>query len=114
MERKTGEVPGFVPFTANANLNWRHRGFSARVIWNRTGEFINGFTAAGSGRNQYTRRRTITNCGIAYQIRPALSVSLDVGNLFNVPQIFYRGIADQISEYRIPGTTVSLGVSGRF
>jgi iron complex outermembrane receptor protein len=113
-ERKTGEVPGFIPFTANANLNWRHRGFSARVIWNRTGEFINAFTAAGSGRNQYTRRRTIMNCGIAYQIRPALSVSLDVGNLFNTPQIFYRGIADQISEYRIPGTTVTFGVSGRF
>ncbi len=114
VERKKGEVPGFIPFTANANLNWRHRGFSARLIWSRTGEFINAFTAAGSGRNQYTRRRTITNCGVAYQIRPALSLTLDVGNVFNTPQVFYRGIADQISEYRIPGTTVTFGVSGRF
>ena len=114
VERKKGEVPGFIPFTANANLSWRHRGFSARAIWNRTGEYINAFTAAGSGRNQYTRRRTIVNAGVAYQFKPTVSVSVDVGNIFNASQVFYRGIADQVSEYRIPGTTVTFGVSGRF
>ncbi len=114
VERKKGEVPGFIPFTANANLSWRHRGFSARVIWNRTGEYINAFTASGSGRNQYTKRRTITNVGLAYQVRPAVTLSVDVSNVFNAPQAFYRGIADQVSEVRIPGTTVTFGVSGRF
>ena len=113
-ERKSGEVPGFVPFTGNANLHWRHGGFSARVVWNRTGEYLNAFTAAGSGRNQYTNRRTIVNAGVAYQLRPAVTLSLDVGNIFNAPQSFYRGIADQISEVRIPGVTVTAGVSGRF
>jgi iron complex outermembrane receptor protein len=113
-DRKTGEVPGFIPFTANANLHWRHRGFSARVLWNRTGEYINAFTDTGSGRNQYTRSRAVVNAGVAYQYKPWLSFSIDVGNLFNEPQVFYRGIADQISEYRIPGTTVTFGVSGRF
>ena len=113
-ERKSGEVPGFVPFTGNANLHWRHGGFSARVVWNRTGEYLNAFTAAGSGRNQYTNRRTIVNAGAAYQLRPAVTLSLDVGNIFNAPQSFYRGIADQISEVRIPGVTVTAGVSGRF
>ncbi|MEO6246639.1 MAG: TonB-dependent receptor, partial [Opitutaceae bacterium] len=112
--RAKGEVPGFIPFTGNANLSWRHRGLSARVIWNRTGEYINAFTASGSGRNQYTRRRTIVNASVAYQVRPTLTFSVDVGNVFNTPQIFYRGIADQISEYRIPGITVTFGVSGRF
>jgi outer membrane receptor protein involved in Fe transport len=114
VERKKGEIPGFIPFTANANLSWRHRGFSTRVIWNRTGEYINAFSNPGSGRNQYTRRRTVVNCGVAYQVRPAVTLSLDVGNLFNESQVFYRGIADQISTYRIPGTTVTFGVSGRF
>jgi TonB-dependent receptor len=114
VERKTGEVPGFVPFTANANLHWRHRSWSARVVWSRTGEYINGFTATGSGRNLYTRRRTIVNAGLAYQYRPALTFSLDVGNVFNAAQVTYRGISDQMAETIIPGTTVTLGVSGRF
>jgi TonB-dependent receptor len=114
VERKKGEIPGFIPFTANANLSWRHRGFSTRLIWNRTGEYINAFTNSGSGRNQYTRRRTVVNGGVAYQLRPAVTLSLDVGNLFNESQVFYRGVADQISTYRIPGTTVTFGMSGRF
>ncbi len=114
VERKKGEVPGFIPFTANANLSWRHRNFSARAVWNRTGEYINAFTAAGSGRNQYTRRRSIVNAGVAYQFKPTVTFSIDVGNIFNASQVFYRGVADQVSEYRIPGTTVTFGVSGRF
>ncbi|WP_414661749.1 TonB-dependent receptor [Horticoccus sp. 23ND18S-11] len=112
--RRTGEVPGFVPRTANVSLSWRHGGFGTRIVANRTGEYINAFTATGSGRNQYTVARTIVNVGVAYQYRPWLSFSMDVGNIFNEPQVFYRGIADQISEVRIPGTSVTFGVSGRF
>jgi len=112
--RRTGEVPGFVPRAGNVILSWRHRGFGARLVGNRTGEFINAFTQGSPARNQYTRARTTVNAGIAYQWRPAVSFSLDVQNVFNAPQQFYRGNADQMSEYRIPGTTITFGVSGRF
>ncbi len=112
--RRTGEVPGFVPRTGNVVLSWRHQGIGVRVVANRTGEFINAFTEGSPGRNQYTRARTTVNAGIAYQWRPALSFSMDVQNVFNAPQQFYRGNPDQMSEYRIPGTTITFGVSGRF
>jgi TonB-dependent receptor len=112
--RKTGEVPGFVPRTANLSLSWRYRKFGTRLNVNRTGEYINAFTAGGSGRNQYTRERTVVNVGAAYQFRPSMSFSVDVGNIFNEAQVFYRGISDNISEYRIPGVSVTIGVSGRF
>ena len=112
--RKTGEVPGFVPRTANLSLSWRYRKFGTRLNVNRTGGYINAFTAGGSGRNQYTLQRTVVNIGAAYQFRPALSFSVDVGNIFNEAQVFYRGVSDNISEYRIPGVTVTAGVSGRF
>jgi len=112
--RRTGEVPGFIPRTGNVILSWRHRGFGARLVANRTGQYINAFTANATGRNQYIRARTIVNAGIAYQWRPDVSFSIDVANVFNEAQIFYRGIPDQMSEYRIPGTTITFGVSGRF
>lgn len=112
--RRSGEVPGFVPRTSNLSVSWRYRKLGTRLNLNRTGESLNAFTAAGSGRNQYTRERTIVNLGAAYQFRPALSFSVDVGNLFNQPQVFYRGVADNVSEVRIPGVTVTFGVSGRF
>ena len=112
--RKTGEVPGFVPRTSNLSLSWRYRKLGTRININRTGEFINAFTTTGSGRNQYTLQRTVVNVGAAYQFRPAVSLSVDIGNIFNEAQVFYRGISDNISEYRIPGVTVTVGVSGRF
>jgi outer membrane receptor protein involved in Fe transport len=84
------------------------------MVWSRTGEYINGFTATGSGRNLYTRRRTIVNAGLAYQYKPSLTLSLDVGNVFNAAQATYRGISDQMAETILPGTSVTLGVSGRF
>ena len=112
--RRTGEVPGFVPRTANLSLSWRHRNLGTRININRTGEFINAFTAPGSGRNQYTLERTVVNVGAAYRLRPTVSLTADVGNIFNEAQVFYRGIADNISEYRIPGVTLTVGVSGQF
>ena len=112
--RRTGEVPGFVPRTGNIVLSWRHRGIGARIVANRTGEYINAFTAETPARNLYIRARTVVNAGIAYQWRPDVSFSIDVANIFNEAQEFYRSIPDQMSEYRIPGTTITFGVSGRF
>jgi iron complex outermembrane recepter protein len=112
--RRDGEVPGFIPRAANVILSWRYRGLGVRLVANRTGEYINAFTAGSPGRNQYTRARTVVNAGIAYQWRPSVAFVVDVQNLFNEPQQFFRGVPDQMSEYRIPGTTITFGVSGRF
>lgn len=114
IERGTDEVPGFVPETANLSLSWRYRGFGTRVNVNYTGEYLNAFTSAGSGRNQYITERMVVNLGLSYQVRPQLNFSVDVGNVFNEPQQFYRGVPANMSEYRLPGVTVTVGVSGRF
>jgi len=114
VNRTTGQVPGFIPHSGNVSLSWRHRRFSSRVVVNRVGEYIRSFTAVGSGANEYTRARKITNVGVAYQVRPAVSVTLDVQNLFNEPQSWYRGVPDNLSRIFINGTTVTVGLSGRF
>ena len=75
---------------------------------------IVSFSAPGSGANLYTRSRTIVSAGLGYQVRPAVSLSLDVQNIFNTPQSWYRGVPDQLAQIYIPGITVTAGVSGRF
>jgi outer membrane receptor protein involved in Fe transport len=85
-----------------------------RIVANRTGSYISAFTASSFGRNLHVLERTIVNAGIAYQYRPWLNFSIDVGNLFNEPQAFYRGIPDQMQSTIVPGTTITFGVSGRF
>ncbi|MES2692228.1 MAG: TonB-dependent receptor [Verrucomicrobiota bacterium] len=110
----TGQVAGFIPRTANVILSWRHRGFGARLTANYTSDYIDAYTAATVGRNLYVDKRRIINAGVSYQYSPLLGFSVDVLNITNEPQKWYRGIPDQIAEYRIPGITVTFGVSGRF
>ncbi len=112
--RSTGAVAGFIPRTTNASLSWRYQRFGTRVNLNRTGTYLRNFTAAGSGANQYTRERTIVNIGAAYQLRPALSLTIDVQNVFNEPQSWYRGVPDNLSQFYMGGTTITAGISGRF
>ena len=112
--RRTDEVPGFIPRVGNLGLTWRHRAVSARLAVNYVGRHITNFTATGSGRNLYRFSRTITNVGVGYHFRPWLNLTLDVGNVFNEPEAFYRGIPDQMQATNIPGTTITMGVNGRF
>ena len=110
----TGQIAGFVPRTGNAGLSWRYRAFSSRVLVNYTGNYITSFSATSAGRNLYRYERTVVNVGLAYQLRPSLLVTCDISNLFNEPQALYRGIPDQMQSTIILGTTINVGLSGRF
>ncbi|MSU50719.1 MAG: TonB-dependent receptor [Opitutus sp.] len=110
----TNQVAGFIPRTGNVSVSWRHRSFSTRVLVNYTGDYISAYTAASIGRNAYRFKRTILNLGFAYQFTPKLSVNFDVSNALNEPVSFYRGVPDQVERWIYTGTTLTLGVSGRF
>ncbi len=114
VQRSTNEVPGFIPRTGNASLSWRYRKFSTRVLYNFTGDYITAYTAASLGRNLYRFKNSTVNAGISYQVRPSFQLTLDVANLFNEPQAFYRGVRDQLQSVIINGTTITAGVNGRF
>ncbi len=107
-------VPGFIPRTGNVGLNWRHRGISARVNVNFTGDHLEAANVANPALNLYRTERTIVNAGIAYQVRPSVSLSLDIGNVFNARQEFYRGFSNRLQSSIVPGTSLTFGLSGRF
>jgi iron complex outermembrane recepter protein len=113
-KRSTNEVPGFIPRTANFGLAWRYGRISTRVAVNYVGEHIRNFTAANSPRNLFRMKRTIVNAGVAYHFSPWLNLTADVSNLFNEPEAFYRGYPHRMQATNIPGTTITMGVNGRF
>jgi iron complex outermembrane recepter protein len=112
--RKTGQVPGFIPRTGNVILQWRYRKFSARVLYNYVGEYITTYSATSAARNIYRYSLQTTNAGISYQVRPSLTFTLDVGNVFNDAQRWYIGTPDRLQQTIINGTTITAGVNGRF
>ena len=112
--RKTGEVAGFIPKAANASLSWRHRGFSTRVLYNFTGGHIASYSATSPALNLYREDRNTVNWGVAYQVRPSLTLTCDVANVFNEPQRLYQGVPGRTQDIIINFVTVTVGVSGRF
>ncbi|MBM3864631.1 MAG: hypothetical protein FJ381_01875 [Verrucomicrobia bacterium] len=80
----------------NASFSWRRGGFSTRVLFTYTGDYISSYSSGAAGRNLYRRERRLWNWSCAYQFRSAFGVTLDVDNLTNAPQLLYRGIPDQI------------------
>jgi iron complex outermembrane recepter protein len=108
------DVQGFIPHAANASLSWRHRNFSARILYNFTGEYITSFNAASPALRLYRLSMKTVNVGIGYQLRPTVSLSFDVANIFNEPQVFYRGFKDRTQRTLMNFVTVTAGVNGRF
>jgi hypothetical protein len=47
-------------------------------------------------------------------VRPTVSLNVDVSNLFNAPQVLYRGFPSQMQTTIINGVAINVGVSGRF
>lgn len=59
-------------------------------------------------------RRALTNTNCACRLRPAVSLTLDIDNITNEPQVFYRGFRHRIQSHVVNGVTMNFGVSGRF
>ncbi len=108
------EVQGFIPHAANATLSWRHRNFSTRVIYNFTGEYLNTSNQANPALRLYRLSMKTVNAGVSYQLRPSVNLSLDVANLFNEPQVFYRGYKDRTQRILYNFVTITAGINGRF
>jgi iron complex outermembrane receptor protein len=107
------ELAGFIPYVANASLSWRHRNFSARILYNFTGEYLTSFNVNPAVR-QYRESFKTVNVGVAYQLRPSLGFTIDVANIFNEPQVLYRGFKGRTSQTTYNFVTISAGVNGRF
>jgi iron complex outermembrane recepter protein len=114
---KGKEVNGFIPRTVNATLSWDYRKFSTSWSWNYNSESIrdNFYNFAQPSRNRYMFSREIVNAHVRYQL-PWRNTTLSLGifNLFNAPQIYYRGIPDQMERFLMQGTTMTVGIEGRF
>ena len=112
---KQDEVQNFIPRTGNLALSWDYRKFGASISYNYTSQSIRtAYSTTAPSRNQYLAPRELVNLNLRYQLPRSLTLTLGVANLFNSPQIYYRGNSDQVERWLIGGTTMTAGVEGRF
>ena len=108
------EVVGFIPKAANAMLSWRYGKFSTRLLYNWTSDYIVEYSPATIGRNRWRAAFDTLNVGLAYQVRPSASLTLDISNVLNAYQEIYRGFRNQPATINYNFVTINIGVNGRF
>lgn len=111
--RSTSDVARFTPESANAGLTYSYKRFGARVMYNYVSATLWDYSADAS-RLRYRDERELVNLSTTYQLRRGLTLSLDLANVFNAPQDFYRYAANRLERSTFNGTSVTVGVSGRF
>ena len=108
------DIANFIPHAANASLNWRYHKFSARALYNFTGENCTSFNANNPALSQFRYSMKTLNLGFGYQQRGNLGFTLDASNVLNEPQRWYVGYKDRMRRTTINFVTVTAGVNGRF
>jgi TonB-dependent receptor len=109
----TNQLAGFIPETANGGLTFKYRRFGSRAMLNYTGDYLNNYSSSDY-RLQYRAARTTVNLGFSYELSRYCTLSCDIANLFNEPQILYRYSKDRTSAATWNFTSITFGVSGRF
>ncbi|MEY2878318.1 MAG: hypothetical protein RLZZ15_698, partial [Verrucomicrobiota bacterium] len=92
--------------------------FGASITYNYTAENIRNAPNIAlintPSRSQFLMPRELYNATMRYTLRPNLTLSFGVQNLFNAPQKYYRGVSDQLQTFLMQGTTITGGIEGRF
>lgn len=107
----TTDVVDFIPEAINAGLSYTYRRVSARVMWNRTGRYLNSYNATAA-LLRYTTERDMWDSSVSYRLKQGLTVFADVRNLTNSPRAWER--AAGITNSYIFFTAVNFGIKGEF
>jgi hypothetical protein len=108
------DIAGFIPMAANAGLNWNYRQYSARALYNFTGENITSFNGTNPALSQFRYAMKTLNLGVGYKHRQNLGFTLDASNVLNEPQRWYVGYKDRMRRTTINFVTITAGVNGQF
>lgn len=112
---KRDDVNQVIPRSINVRLSWNYKRYGASVLYRYNSQSIrNTYNFGAPPRNNYMLAQDVVNVGATYQLRPNMKLSVDVANIFNEPQKYFRSVPDQISQIRIQPPKITMGVIGQF
>ena len=114
-----GQVVGsagqwYVPRTYNVGLQYFYGKFGASYDVNYTAQFPIVYGLTTPGTNAFRESRILQNTGISYQIRPEITLFLNVNNLTEANLVNYTSLESRHRLFYVMPRTLKLGMSGRF
>jgi outer membrane receptor protein involved in Fe transport len=114
-----GQVVGsagqwYVPRTYNVGLQYFYGKFGASYDVNYTAQFPIVYGLTTPGTNAFRESRILQNTGVSYQIRPEITLFLNVNNLTEANLVNYTSLESRHRLFYVMPRTLKLGMSGRF
>jgi iron complex outermembrane recepter protein len=107
----TRQLAHLVPRSGNAGINYRFRGFDARVLFNWTAQKYKGTT---SGIDTYAAERRFLDLKLQYTVNRRYDLFLDMTNLLDEPALTTIAL-NRLRWYKTnQGVLFSAGIRGRF
>jgi outer membrane receptor protein involved in Fe transport len=110
--RRTDEISGFTPRSANASLTYTYRSFTGRVTSSYTGQVITTYSATAANRI-YRKPMTTTNVNLTYRLHRYANLFCDVTNLLEKGPSFFRYVPARVRETRFLPSAITCGVNGQ-
>ncbi len=111
-DRQGISLPGQAPHTFNASLAMDYKGFSARIMGNYNGTFVNSL-ASHADSDIYQEYRFHVDANASYAINPRWRVFGEWVNITNAPNVRYQGQREHISRIAYFGWWSRIGVGFR-
>ena len=107
-------LAGFVPRTYNAGLSYDWRRFGARLEYHYKSAYLSSVNTTNLFLSNTVTDDPTVDVNLSYKLRPALTLFVDVVNIFNNSPDWYSGQIKRIDMSELYGTRVNFGISGRF
>ncbi len=119
--RKTDQIPGLVPHSANLGLQYTYRKFGASFDLNYSALYNDGVLATFNidkpdFYQMYIYRKNLTtyNAGFTYRVRPDATVYLNLNNFTSEGPNRYSYEVGRPRRHTIAPMSISFGITGQF
>ena len=113
---QSGEVPGFIPRSANGGLSYLNRGWTLRAQYNYNGRALGSTLNANPALRQYNYSKRRVDFNASYALSPKLTLFADVINALSdtLGDNPYISIPERKRGADLFTAEIKFGVSGRF
>ncbi|HEX4737078.1 MAG TPA: TonB-dependent receptor [Allosphingosinicella sp.] len=107
-------IIGLSKHVASATVYWSNDRFELRATYRYRSGYFKPLEPTGAAANRYVDSGSFVDASLRYTFAPHAELQLQVANITNTPQIFYRPVVGEIAQTEYSGRTIFAGIRIRY